>query len=87
MMVAVQNLIDYFNDNFLQDEKLSVEVREMTTSIIGPIEERALAQGKAEKSLNVVKNCLAKGFGLEEIMEIAEVDRDFIMEIKEHYGL
>jgi len=91
MMVAVQNLIDYFNDNFLQDDNLSTEVREMTTSIIGPMEERAIAKGKAEEWLEqntkFVKNCLSKGFGLEEIMDIAEVDRDFILQVKEHYGL
>jgi len=91
MMVAVQNLIDYFNDNFLQDEYLSVEVREMTTSIIGPMEERAIAKGRAEGiaegKAEVIIKALKKGFGLEEIMDLTDVDRDSIMEIKEHYGL
>ena len=49
MLLAIQNLIEYLNRNFIKDEILENEVNRMTKTLFDPeVEKRGIAEGKAE---------------------------------------
>ena len=85
MLLAVQNLIEYLNRNYLNDKKLEDEVIKMTKTLYDPeVEKRGRAEGREEgikeKQIESAKKMLKKGFSMEDIMEITgltmqEIDR------------
>ena len=49
MLLAIQNLIEYLNRNFIKDEILENEVNRMTKTLFDPeVEKRGREKGKAE---------------------------------------
>ena len=49
MLLAIQNLIEYLNRNFIKDEILENEVNRMTKTLFDPeVEKRGIEKGKAE---------------------------------------
>jgi len=49
MLLAIQNLIEYLNRNFIKDEILENEVNRMTKTLYDPeVEKRGIEKGKAE---------------------------------------
>ena len=49
MLLAIQNLIEYLNRNYIKDEILENEVSRMTKTLYDPeVEKRGIEKGKAE---------------------------------------
>lgn len=79
MLLAIQNLIEYLNRNYLNDEKLEDEVIKMTKTLYDPeVEKRGIERGiekgiekgvKKEK-LESAKRMFTKGLSVRDIVEL-----------------
>ncbi|WP_270940584.1 hypothetical protein [Romboutsia lituseburensis] len=59
MLLAIQNLIEYLNRNYFNDDKLEEEVITMTKSLYDPeVEKKGVEQGKKEKAIEIAKSLL-----------------------------
>lgn len=59
MLLAIQNLIEYLNRNYFNDNKLEEEVITMTKSLYDPeVEKKGVEQGKKEKAIEIAKSLL-----------------------------
>ncbi|MGL5749126.1 MAG: hypothetical protein ACRCXT_01265 [Paraclostridium sp.] len=51
MLLAIQNLIEYLNRNYLNDDRLEEEVNSMTKTLYDPeVEKRGIEKGRIEGS-------------------------------------
>lgn len=55
MLLAIQNLVEYLNRNYFNDENLEEEVITMTKTLYDPEVEK---QGEKKKALEIAKNLL-----------------------------
>ena len=98
MLLAIQNLIEYLNRNYIDDENLEEEVNIMTKSLYDPevekkgIEkgiEQGIKQGMKEatekKEVEIVLNMLVEGLDEETISKFTKIDIQKVKEIiKKH---
>ena len=80
MLLAIQNLIEYLNRNYFNDDKLEEEVITMTKSLYDPEVEKqgiqkgieqgikqGIKQGEKKKSIEIAKKGILKGLDNETI--------------------
>ena len=98
MLLAIQNLIEYLNRNYIDDENLEEEVNIMTKSLYDPevekkgIEkgiEQGIKQGMKEgiekKEVEIVLNMLGEGLDEATISKFTKIDIQKVKEIiKKH---
>lgn len=78
MLLAIQNLIEYLNRNYINDDNIEKEVSTMTKTLYDPeVERRGVEEGKTQAAINFLKlgldeETVAKGTGLtiEKIKEL-----------------
>lgn len=87
MLLAIQNLIEYLNRNYMNDESIEDEVIKVTKTLYDPeVEKRGIAKGiekGIEKGIGKsIEKMLIKGMKEEEIADILDVDMKFINKVK-----
>ena len=62
MLLAIQNLIEYLNRNYIDDENLEKEVNIMTKSLYDPeVEKKGIEKGIEKNQAEIVLNMLGEG--------------------------
>ena len=82
MLLAIQNLIEYLNRNYIDDENLEKEVNIMTKSLYDPeVEKKGIEKGYEE----IVLNMFGQGLDESTISKFTELDIEKVKEItKKH---
>ena len=78
MLLSIQNLIEYLNRNYINDDNIEKEVSTMTKTLYDPeVERRGVEEGKTQVAINFLKlgldeETVSKGTGLtiEKIKEL-----------------
>ena len=90
MLLAINNLIEYLNRNYIDDENLEEEVSIMTKTLYDPeVEkkgiEKGLKQGIEQKEVEIVLNMLGEGLDENTISKFTKIDIKKVEEIvKKH---
>ena len=94
MLLAIQNLIEYLNRSYIDDENLEKEVNIMTKSLYDPevekkgIEkgiEQGIEQGIEKNQVEIVLNMLGEGLDEATISRFTKIDIERVREIiKKH---
>lgn len=98
MLVAIQNLIEYLNRNYLNDDRLEEEVSDMTKTLYDPevekrgIEkgiqkglEKGIIEGSMQKEVEIILNMLGQGLDDEMISKLTNVDIDKVRQIRANH--
>lgn len=71
MLLAIQNLIEYLNRNYMKDENIENEVNKMTKTLYDPeVEKRGIEKGIQ----SAIEKLLLSGMNVEKIASILDVD-------------
>lgn len=90
MLLAIQNLIEYLNQNYIEDESLEKEVSIMTKTLYDPeVERRGYEKGEKigyEKgNIEIVLNMYSEGLSEKQISKFTNIDIERVQEIiKKH---
>ena len=94
MLLAIQNLIEYLNRNYIDDENLEKEMNIMTKSLYDPevekkgIEkwiEKGIEKGIEKNQVEIVLNMLGEGLDEATISRFTKIDIERVREIiKKH---
>ena len=98
MLLAIQNLIEYLNRNYIDDENLEEEVNIMTKSLYDPEVEKkgiekgieqgikqGMKEGPEKKEVEIVLNMLGEGLDEATISKFTKIDIQKVKEIiKKH---
>ena len=98
MLLAIQNLIEYLNRNYIDDENLEKEVNIMTKSLYDPEVEKkgiekgieqgikkGMKQGIEQNQAEIVLNMLGEGLDEATISKFTKIDIEKVKEIiKKH---
>lgn len=90
MLLAIQNLIEYLNRNYIDDENLEKEVNIMTKSLYDPeVEkkeiEKGIEKGIEKNQVEIVLNMLGEGLDEATISRFTKIDIERVREIiKKH---
>lgn len=92
MLLAIQNLIEYLNRNYFNDDKLEEEVITMTKSLYDPEVEKqgiqkGIKQGEKKKSMEIAKKGILKDLDNETIMDLTELSIEEIELIRKEISL
>ena len=100
MLLAIQNLIEYLNRNYMNDENIEEEVITMTKSLYDPEVEKqgiqkgieqgikqGIKQGEKKKSIEIAKKGILKGLDNETIMDLTELSIEEIELIRKEMSL
>ena len=90
MLLAIQNLIEYLNRNYIDDENLEKEVNIMTKSLYDPeVEkkgiEQGIEQGIEKNQTEIVLNMLGEGRDEATISRFTKIDIEKVKEIIKKY--
>ncbi len=84
MFLAMTNIVENLNHNFIKDDKFKVEVIDMTKTFYDPaVEERGIIKGIDQATLDIAKKALINGANKEFIASITGLSYDEIEELKE----
>ena len=94
MLLAIQNLIEYLNRNYIDDENLEEEVNIMTKSLYDPEVEKkgiekgieqgikqGMKEGTEKKEVEIVLNMLGEGLDEATISKFTKIDIQKVKEI------
>ena len=98
MLLAIQNLIEYLNRNYIDDENLEEEVNIMTKSLYDPEVEKkgiekgieqgikqGMKEGTEKKEVEIVLNMLGEGLDEATISKFTKIDIQKVKKIiKKH---
>ena len=90
MLLAIQNLIEYLNRNYIDDENLEKEVNIMTKSLYDPEVEKkgikkGIEKGIEKNQVEIVLNMLGEGLDEATISRFTKIDIERVIEIiKKH---
>ena len=86
MLLAIQNLIEYLNRNYIDDENLEKEVNIMTKSLYDPeVEKKGIKKGIEKNQVEIVLNMLGEGLDEAPISRFTNIDIERVREIiKKH---
>ena len=98
MLLAIQNLIEYLNRNYIDDENLEEELNIMTKSLYDPEVEKkgiekgieqgikqGMKEGTEKKEVEIVLNMLGEGLDEATISKFTKIDIQKVKEIiKKH---
>ena len=80
MLLAIQNLIEYLNRNYLNDDNIEKEVTTMTKTLYDPeVEKKGIEKGIEQ----AIGKMLIKGMDVETICSILDVKIDTVNKVKE----
>lgn len=90
MLLAIQNLIEYLNRNYIDDENLEKEVNIMTKSLYDPeVEkkgiEKGIEKGTEKNQVEIVLNMLGEGLDEATISRFTKIDIERVREIIKKY--
>lgn len=90
MLLAIQNLIEYLNRNYIYDENLEKEVSTMTKSLYDPeVEkkgiEKGIEKGLERKEIEIVINMSGEGLDEATISRFTKIDIEKVKEIIKKY--
>ncbi len=84
MLLAIQNLIEYLNRNYMKDENIENEVNKMTKTLYDPeVEKRGIEKGIEKGIKSAIEKLLLSGMEAEKIASILDVDICLVREISE----
>ena len=87
MLLAIQNLIEYLNRNYMKDENIENEVNKMTKTLYDPeVEKRGIEKGIEKERREVIEKLLLSGMDVEKIASILDVDICLVKEILNKLG-
>lgn len=82
MLLAIQNLIEYLNRNYIDDENLEKEVNIMTKSLYDPeVEKKGIEKGIEQNQAEIVLNMLGEGLDEATISKFTKIDIEKVKEI------
>ena len=86
MLLAIQNLIEYLNRNYIDDENLEKEVNIMTKSLYDPeVEKKGIEKGIEQGHEEIVLNMFGQGLDEATISKFTKLDIEKVKEItKKH---
>ena len=90
MLLAIQNLIEYLNRNYIDDENLEKEMNIMTKSLYDPEVEKkgikkGIEKGIEKNQVEIVLNMLGEGLDEATISRFTKIDIEKVREIiKKH---
>ena len=86
MLLAIQNLIEYLNRNYIDDENLEKEVNIMTKSLYDPeVEKKGIKKCIEKNQVEIVLNMLGEGLDEATISRFTKIDIERVREIiKKH---
>ena len=86
MLLAIQNLIEYLNRNYIDDENLEKEMNIMTKSLYDPeVEKKGIEKGIEKNQAEIVLNMLGEGLDEATISRFTKIDIERVREIiKKH---
>ena len=86
MLLAIQNLIEYLNRNYIDDENLEKEANVMTKSLYDPeVEKKGIEKGIEKNQAEIVLNMLGEGLDEATISRFTKIDIERVREIiKKH---
>lgn len=86
MLLAIQNLIEYLNRNYIDDENLEKEVNIMTKSLYDPeVEKKGIEKGIEKNQVEIVLNMLGEGLDEATISSFTKIDIEKVQEIIKKY--
>lgn len=86
MLLAVQNLIEYLNRNYIDDENLEKEVNIMTKSLYDPeVEKKGIEKGIEKNQAEIVLNMLGEGLDEATISRFTKINIEKVREIIKKY--
>lgn len=84
MLLAIQNLIEYLNRNYMKDENIENEVNKMTKTLYDPeVEKKGIEKGIEKGIKSAIEKLLLSGMDAEKIASILDVDICLVKEISE----
>ncbi|WP_300887441.1 hypothetical protein [uncultured Clostridium sp.] len=87
MLLAIQNLIEYLNRNYMKDENIENEVNKMTKTLYDPeVEKRGIEKGIEKGIKSAIEKLLLSGMDAEKIASILDVDICLVKEILNKLG-
>jgi predicted GNAT family acetyltransferase len=82
MLLAIQNLIEYLNRNYFNDEKIEEEVITMTKTLYDPeVEKKGIEKGEKKKAIEIAKEMLKDNEPIEKIIKYSKLSREEILKI------
>ena len=86
MLLAIQNLIEYLNRNYIDDENLEKEVNILTKSLYDPeVEKKGIEKGIEQGHEEIVLNMFGQGLDEATISKFTKLDIEKVKEItKKH---
>ena len=86
MLLAIQNLIEYLNRNYIDDENLEKEVNIMTKSLYDQeVEKKEIEKGIEKNQVEIVLNMLGEGLDEATISRFTKIDIERVREIIKKY--
>ena len=86
MLLAIQNLIEYLNRNYIDDENLEKEMNIMTKSLYDPeVEKKGIEKGIEKNQAEIVLNMLGEGLDEATISRFTKIDIEKVREIIKKY--
>ena len=86
MLLAIQNLIEYLNRNYIDDENLEKEVNIMTKSLYDPeVEKKGIEKWIEKNQAEIVLNMLGEGLDEATISRFTKIDIERVREIIKKY--
>ena len=86
MLLAIQNLIEYLNRNYIDDENLEKEVNIMTKSLYDPeVEKKGIEKGIEKNQAEIVLNMLGEDLDEATISRFTKIDIEKVREIIKKY--
>jgi hypothetical protein len=83
MLLAIQNLIEYLNRNYFNDDKLEEEVITMTKTLYDPeVEKKGIEKGEKKKALEMALEMLKDNEPIEKIIKYSKLSKEEILKIK-----
>ena len=78
LLTAIENLIDYLNQKYMNDETIVSEVRQMTLSVM----DRAKQEGAEENSINIAISLLSDNMSIEKVMQYTGLSEEKVRELQ-----
>ncbi|MGL5677630.1 MAG: hypothetical protein ACRDDX_14570 [Cellulosilyticaceae bacterium] len=87
MLLAIQNLIEYFNRNYFKNDILEEEVSTMTKTLYDPeVERRGIEKGmeKGEhlKAVEIARNLLKMDMEIDKIMQVTNLSKEEVLALQ-----
>lgn len=88
MLLAIQNLIEYLNRNYINDDDIEKEVSTMTKTLYDPeVEKKGMEKGMEEGKVQAAINFLKLGLDEETVSKGTGFTIDKIRELRKNHNI